>query len=77
MKNIPDFCVLVGANGTGKSTLFNVFGFLKEAFTTNVNKAVYKITGSGGFKELRSYGSLDPVEFEIQFEEGGGCLFIH
>jgi len=30
MKDIPRFCVLVGANGTGKSTLFDVFGFLKE-----------------------------------------------
>jgi predicted ATPase len=26
IKNIPDFCVVVGANGVGKSTLFDVFG---------------------------------------------------
>lgn len=76
MGNIPDFCVLVGANGTGKSSFFSVFEFLKEVFTTNVNKAVYKITGSGGFMELRSQGSLEPIEFEIQFEEEG-ILFIY
>lgn len=27
MKDVPRFCVLVGANGTGKSTLFSVFAF--------------------------------------------------
>jgi predicted ATPase len=31
MKDIPPFCVIVGANGTGKSTIFSVFGFLRDA----------------------------------------------
>ena len=39
MDNIPRFSVLVGANGTGKSTLFSVFGFLRQAMATNVNQA--------------------------------------
>ncbi|TWI74000.1 AAA ATPase-like protein [Desulfobotulus alkaliphilus] len=30
MSGISPFCVVVGANGTGKSTLFQVFGFLKD-----------------------------------------------
>ena len=33
MKQIPNFCILVGANGTGKSTIFSVFEFLKNAMT--------------------------------------------
>jgi predicted ATPase len=43
IKNIPKMCVFVGANGTGKTTLFNVFSFLKDAFTENINVAL-KIT---------------------------------
>jgi len=31
LTNLPSFLVLVGANGTGKSTLFDVFGFLRDA----------------------------------------------
>ena len=34
MTDIPSFCVLVGANGVGKSTFFSIFGFLKDAMTT-------------------------------------------
>lgn len=30
MREIPRFAILVGANGTGKSTLFTVFGFVFE-----------------------------------------------
>ena len=29
MRAIPRLAILVGANGTGKSTLFSVFGFLR------------------------------------------------
>ena len=36
LENIPRLCVLVGANGTGKSTLFDVFSFLKDALSMNV-----------------------------------------
>lgn len=31
LTHVPRLCVLVGANGTGKSTLFDVFSFLKDA----------------------------------------------
>lgn len=62
---IPRLCVLVGANGTGKSTLFDVFSFLKDALAMNVGKAVSK---RGGFKELASRGfALEPIELTLQF----------
>lgn len=37
--DIPQLCVVVGANGTGKSTLFDVFGFLKDCLVSNVSRA--------------------------------------
>ena len=65
LQNIPRLCVLVGANGTGKSTLFDVFSFLKDALAMNVGKAVSK---RGGYKELASRGFADqPIEFTLQF----------
>lgn len=63
--DIPRLCVLVGANGTGKSTLFDVFSFLKDALAMNVTKAVAK---RGGFKELASRGfAHEPIELTLQF----------
>ncbi len=66
MQNIPDYCVVVGANGTGKSTLFDVFGFLKDCLTFNVRQA---LQGRGGFSEVISRGSSDGalIEIEIKF----------
>lgn len=65
LHNIPRLCVLVGANGTGKSTLFDVFSFLKDALAMNVGKAVSK---RGGYKELASRGfTHEPIEITLQF----------
>lgn len=66
LRDIPDFCVFVGANGTGKSTLFSVFGFLRDAMTTNVTAALGKLGGSRGFQEVRSRGSVGPIEIELK-----------
>ncbi len=71
MRNIPRFCVLVGANGTGKSTLFSVFGFLRDAMTANVTTALAKLGGSRGFQEVRSRDSRGPIEIELKFREEG------
>lgn len=69
MRDIPHFVVLVGANGTGKSTLFSVFGFLRDAMTSNVTTALAKLGGSRGFKEVVSRDSTGPIEIEIKFRE--------
>lgn len=66
LKDIPAFCVLVGANGTGKSTLFAVFGFLRDAMSTNVTAALGRLGGSRGFQEVRSRGSSGPIEIELK-----------
>lgn len=66
MRNIPGFCVLIGANGTGKSTLFSVFSFLRDAMTTNVTAALGRLGGSRGFQEVRSRGCEGPIEIELK-----------
>lgn len=65
LENIPRLCVLVGANGTGKSTLFDVFSFLKDALSMNVGKALAK---RGGYREVASRGHThEPIELTLQF----------
>ncbi len=67
LSDLPNFCVIVGANGTGKSTLFQIFEFLRDAMTSNVNTALIKLGGSRGFQEVRSRNSQGPMEIEIKF----------
>lgn len=69
LRDIPRMCVLVGANGTGKSTIFSVFGFLKDALTEDVHVALTRLGGSRGFHEARSRNSQGPIEIELKFRE--------
>ena len=65
--DIPRLAVLVGANGTGKSSLFSVFGFLRDAMNTNVRTALAKLGGSRGFHEVRSRNSDGPIKIEVAY----------
>jgi len=69
LSDIPQLCVFVGANGTGKTTLFDAFGFLHDALIHNVRQALQV---RGGFKEVVSRGSDGPIEFEIKFRQDSG-----
>ena len=71
LKDIPPVCLLVGKNGSGKSTVFDVFSFLKDALATNVTKALNR---RGGFAEVVTRGQSGPIEFEVKFREAGGRL---
>ena len=65
MKNIPQLCIIVGANGTGKSILFDVFGFIKDCLIHNVRRALQV---RGGFSEVLSRNAEQrKIEIEIQF----------
>lgn len=56
--------IIVGANGTGKSTLFDVFSFLKDALRQDVHDAAVQ---RGGFRELVSRGERGPIEIVLGF----------
>lgn len=65
LADIPSFLVVVGANGTGKSTLFDIFGFLHDCLKSNVRQALDK---RGRFKEVVSRDSgAKSILIEIQY----------
>ena len=65
LRDIPPFLVVVGANGTGKSTLFDVFGFLHDCLTSNVRQALDR---RGRFKEVISRDSIGKsILIEIKY----------
>jgi predicted ATPase len=67
IKNLPQMAVLLGTNGSGKSTFFDVFGFLSDALQNNVTIALNR---RGGFPEVISRGcdiTNDLIRFEIKF----------
>ncbi len=76
MRNIPRLAILVGANGTGKSTLFAVFGFLRDAMNSNVRTALSKLGGSRGFSEVRSRDANGPIEIEIKYRVKSGSPLV-
>lgn len=66
IKDIPPFCVIIGANGTGKSTLFDIFGFLGDALKNNIRQALQI---RGGYKEVVTRGKeQEDIEIELQFK---------
>ena len=66
LKLLKPLTVFLGANGSGKSTFFDVFAFLSECFTVGLHHAWNK---RGGLKELRSRGCDGPIEFELKYRE--------
>nr|VFK46184.1 MAG: hypothetical protein BECKTC1821E_GA0114239_10604 [Candidatus Kentron sp. TC] len=53
--------------GTGKSTLFYVFKFLKEALSGNIHTPLVKLGGNRGFREVRTRGVRGNIEIELKF----------
>ncbi len=64
--------VVIGKNGVGKSTLFDVFGFLSDALKLGVEEACDS-RGRGGFEKIRSQGQEGAIEFEVYYKEDGNA----
>ena len=66
---LPPLSVVIGENGTGKSTLFDVFTFLKDALAGDVHSATAK---RGGFHELVSRGESGHIRIVIGYSGTDG-----
>ncbi len=66
LKKLTPMTVLLGPNGSGKTTVFDVFSFLSECFQFGLRKAWDK---RGRAKELKTRGQDGPVVIEIKYRE--------
>lgn len=62
--DIPNLAVFLGKNGVGKTTFFDIFGFLHDCLNSNVKAALAK---RGGFKEVLSRDQTGDIEFTVKF----------
>lgn len=74
LKDLQPMTVVIGANGTGKTTLLDIFTFLQDALQQNVSAAV---ANRGGFKQLVSRGQTGPIEITVKFRNESGRLVTY
>ncbi|DAB30281.1 MAG TPA: ATPase [Sulfurimonas sp. UBA12504] len=67
-EELTPLTAVIGKNGVGKSTLFDVFGFLSDCLKFGVEEAC-DMNGRGGFHKMRSQGSNEPIEFHVYYRE--------
>ena len=64
-KDLPGLMVILGKNGSGKTTFFDVFGFLHDCLLDNVSRALAK---RGGYQEVVSREHCgEDISIEIKF----------
>ena len=69
LTDLPPLAVFLGRNGTGKTTLFHVFSFLKTCLNHNVKIALQREGGLRGFKEVITRGTplTENISLELKF----------
>ena len=60
--------VVIGRNGSGKSSIFDAFGFLADCLKYGVEEACDR-NGRGGYEKLHSKAQEGPIAFEIYYRE--------
>ena len=65
VNELPGMAVFIGKNGSGKTTFFDVFGFLHDCLNGNVKSAMAR---RGGYAEVVSRGhDTEDISFVIKF----------
>lgn len=67
-EDLDNMVVIIGASGTGKSTLADAFGFISDCLSTDVETAC-DASHRGGYDQLVSQGADGPIHFEIYYRE--------
>jgi predicted ATPase len=64
IENIGNVAVFLGENGTGKTTLFDVFGFVRDCLTSNVRSA---LQARGGYNEVHSRETTGNIRISFKY----------
>ncbi|WP_276677116.1 AAA family ATPase [Selenomonas artemidis] len=67
-EDLDNMAAIIGASGTGKSTLADAFGFISDCLSTDVETAC-DASHRGGYDQLVSQGADAPIHFEIYYRE--------
>lgn len=65
---LGNMVAIIGPSGNGKSTLADVFGFISDCLSSDVESAC-DANNRGGYDQLVSQGSDEPIHFEIYYRE--------
>jgi len=69
LNDLTPFTALLGPNGSGKTTVFDVFNFLSECFQKGLRSAW---DSRGRAREIKTRDQNGPVVFEIKYRERKG-----
>lgn len=65
---LDNMVAIIGPSGNGKSTLADAFGFISDCISADVESAC-DANNRGGYEQLVSQNSKDPIHFEIYYKE--------
>lgn len=65
---LDNMVAIIGASGNGKSTIADAFGFISDCISADVESAC-DANNRGGYDQLLSQGSKNPIHFEIYYKE--------
>jgi predicted ATPase len=65
---LPSLVCLIGANGSGKTSVLDAFSFLSDCLQEGVEAACDK-PHRGGIENLRTAGTSGPIEFKLYYRQ--------